>query len=157
MSIGRGGFSKFSTGYLHTNFIKGDCARSYSSQQLLVFLSPPDYAKGALHIKDVSGQGCVSNTLKPIFMINKVVSYNTYPSQNFNLSLYRKTLVPESSKVRCFIHTLVDKNNSNNKEEFINDLFKDRIAPVIPLDRKLIKGSCLNYKDKLSKAKFIKE
>lgn len=88
-------------------------------------------------------------------MINKVVSYNTYPSQNFNLSLYRKTLVPESSKVRCFIHTLVDKNNSNNKEEFINDLFKDRIAPVIPFDRKLIKGSCLNYKDKLSKAKFI--
>lgn len=146
------GFSKFSTGYLHTNFIKGDCVRSYSSQELLVFP-----AKGALHIKEVSGQGCVSNTLKPIFMINKVVNYNTYPSKNLNLSLYRNTLVPESSKVRCFIHTLVDKNKSNNKEEYINDLFKDRIAPVIPLDRKLIKGSCLNYKDKLSKAKFIKE
>jgi hypothetical protein len=43
-----------------------------------------------------------------------------------------------------------------NKEEFIQDLFKDRIVPVIPFDRNLIKGSCLNYADKVSKAKFLK-
>ena len=63
---------------------------------------------------------------------------------------------------KCFIHTYQDNNNSNNsnnsnKEDFIQDLFKDRIAPVIPFDRNLIKGSCLNYTDKVSKAKFLKE
>lgn len=168
------GFSKFSTDYLHTNFIKGDCVRSYSSQELLVF---PE--KGALHMRDLSGQGCVSNIFKPIYMRNKVVNYNTHPLQNLHLSFYWKTLVPESSQRRCFIHTpplsgvrFVDKNNSDNKEEYIKDLrspqgerwsslredlFKDRIAPVIPFDRKLIIGSCLNYTDKISKAKFHKE
>lgn len=44
-----------------------------------------------------------------------------------------------------------------NNEEYIQDLLKDRIAPVIPFDRKLIKGSCLNYTDRVSKAKFLKE
>ena len=99
-------------------------------------------------MKYVSGFGYLSNISKPIFIALQIpVNYNTYPSQYFKIS-------------RCFIHTNKDKNNSNNsnnKDEFIQDLFKDRIAPVIPFDRDLIKGSCLNYTDKLSKAKFLKE
>ena len=62
---------------------------------------------------------------------------------------------------KCFIHISQNKNNSHNSnknnEEYIKDLFKDRIAPVIPFDRNLIKGSCLNYTDKILKAKFLKE
>lgn len=62
-----------------------------------------------------------------------------------------------SPQRKCYIHTSQDSNNSNNnKEEYIQNLFKDRIAPVIPFDRSLIKGSCLNYTDKVSKAKFLK-
>ena len=61
----------------------------------------------------------------------------------------------------CFIHTSQDKIDSNNnnkdKDEYIQDLFKDRIAPVIPFNRNLIKGSCLNYTDRISKAKFLKQ
>ena len=102
----------------------------------------------SLHMKYVSGFGYLSNISKPIFIALQIpVNYNTYPSQYFKIS-------------RCFIHTNKDKNNSNNsnnKDQFIQDLFKDRIAPVIPFDRDLIKGSCLNYTDKLSKAKFLKE
>lgn len=64
----------------------------------------------------------------------------------------------ELASRKCFIHTSqVNNKNNNNKEEYIQDLFKDRIAPVIPFDRNLIKGSCLNYTDKVSKAKFLKE
>lgn len=102
----------------------------------------------SLHMKYVSGFGYLSNISKPMFIALHIpVNCNTYPSQYFKIS-------------RCFIHTNQDKNNSNNsnnKDEFIQDLFKDRIAPVIPFDRDLIKGSCLNYTDKLSKAKFLKE
>ena len=91
----------------------------------------------------------LSNTSKPIFIITKrpVNSY-TYSSEYLNIS-------------KCFLHTSQNKNNSNNSnknnEEYIKDLFKDRIAPVIPFDRNLIKGSCLNYTDKILKAKFLKE
>lgn len=93
----------------------------------------------------------LSNTSKPIFIITKKrVNYNTYRSEYLNIS-------------KCFLHTVApqNKNNSNNSnknnEEYIKDLFKDRIAPVIPFDRNLIKGSCLNYTDKILKAKFLKE
>lgn len=96
----------------------------------------------------------LSNTSKPIFIITKrPVNYNhTYP-------------IPEDKEYlnisKCFIHTSQNKNNSNNSnknnEEYIKDLFKDRIAPVIPFDRNLIKGSCLNYTDKILKVKFLKE
>jgi hypothetical protein len=102
----------------------------------------------SLRMKYVSGLGYLSSISKLIFIALQIpVNYNTYPSQKrfFKIS-------------RCFIHTNQDKNNSNNsnnKDESIQDLFKDRIAPVIPFDRDLIKGSCLNYTDKLSKAKFL--
>ncbi len=123
------GFFFSSASFLHTKNTQG------------VFLS--------LHIKYVNGLGYLSNISKPRFIALQIpVNYNTYPSQYFKIS-------------RCFIHTNQDKNNSNNsnnnKEEYIQDLFKDRIAPVIPFDRDLIRGSCLNYTDKISKAKFLKE
>ena len=113
---------------------------------------PQSTAQGvflSLDIKYVSRFGYLSNISKPIFIALQIpVNYNTYPSQYFKIS-------------RCFIHTNQDNNNSNNsnnnKEEYIQDLFKDRIAPVIPFDRDLIRGSCLNYTDKISKAKFLKE
>jgi hypothetical protein len=93
----------------------------------------------------------LSNTSKPLFIITKRrVNYNTYPSEYLNIS-------------KCFVHMVAPQNKNNcnnsnkNNEEYIKDLFKDRIAPVIPFDRNLIKGSCLNYADKILKAKFLKE
>ena len=113
---------------------------------------PQSTAQGvflSLDIKYVSRFGYLSNISKPIFIALQIpVNYNTYPSQYFKIS-------------RCFIHTNQDNNNSNNsnnnKEEYIQDLFKDRIDPVIPFDRDLIRGYCLNYTDKIYKEKFIKE
>jgi hypothetical protein len=68
-----------------------------------------------------------------------------------------------AEKQKCSIHTYPayavvnnSNNSNNNKEEYIKNLFKHRVAPVIPFDRNLIKGSCLNYTDKVSKAKFLK-
>lgn len=149
------GFSFFHTNYLHTNIIqKGDSERNYSISGLLF---------PSIHMKKVSGQVCVSDNLKPRFMVRKIgVNYNTAKPplrwSLFNMFYSRNTLkVLDSSKGRCFIHTVGDNNNSNNKEHYIQDLFKDRIAPVIPFDRNLIKGSCFNYTDKISKAKFLKE
>ncbi len=117
-------------------------------------------------MKYVSGQGYVSNISKPRFIVTKIpVNYNTYLSQYFNISSSKRTFeVPKRSSSLlgiCFIHTSQDKIDSNNsnkdKDEYIQDLFKDRIAPVIPFNRNLIKGSCLNYTDRISKAKFLKE
>ena len=121
---------------------------------LLVYL----YFRVCTPGKNASGQGYVSNILKRFILTKTALNYNTYPLQHFNISYYRKTLKdPESSQVRCF-NTTGDKNNSNiNKEQCIQDLFKDRIAPVIPFDRNLIKGSCLNYADNICKAKFLKK
>ena len=91
----------------------------------------------------------LSNTSKSIFIITKrPVNYKTYSSEYLNIS-------------KSFPHTSQNKNNSNNSnknnEEYIKDLFKDRIVPVIPFDRNLIKGSYLNYTDKILRAKFLKE
>jgi hypothetical protein len=87
-------------------------------------------------------------TSKSIFIITRrPVNYKTYPSEYLNTS-------------KSFPHTSQNKNNSNNSnknnEEYIKDLFKDIIVPVIPFDRNLIKGSCLNYTDKILR-KFLKE
>lgn len=120
---------------------------------LFVFPSP------SAHMKNAKGQGYLSNKLKPRFIVTKTgLNYNTYPLQHFNISYSSKILKVLYKAARCFIHTNGDKNNSNiNKEQCIQDLFKDRIAPVIPFDRNLIKGSCLNYTDKICKAKFLKK
>lgn len=76
-------------------------------------------------------------------------------SKNFCTKVQKNNVKVER---KCFIHTYQENNNSNkNNEEYIQDLFKDRIAPVIPFDRNLIKGSCLNFTDMVSKAKFLKE
>lgn len=116
----------------------------------------------------------LSNMSHPILALTKrPVSYHQHTSEYLHIS-------------RCFIHTwknksdslssagqkrflggptqsegpfiLLKKNStSSNNNEYIKDLFKDRIAPVIPFDRELIKGSCLDYTDKILKAKFLKE
>ena len=148
--------SNFST-FLHTkNTQYGQPGRSYSTPWIFT----------SLHMKYVSGQGYVSNISKPRFIVTKIpVNYNTYLSQYFNISSSKRTFeVPKRSSSLlgiCFIHTSQDKIDSNNsnkdKDEYIQDLFKDRIAPVIPFNRNLIKGSCLNYTDRISKAKFLKE
>lgn len=89
-----------------------------------------------LHTKNT--QYYLSHKSKPRFIMTKI---SEYP----NIS-------------RCFIHTNLHNNNSNkNNDEYIKDLLKDRIAPVIPFDRNLIKDSCLNYTDKILKAKFLNE
>ena len=89
-----------------------------------------------------------SSISKPISILTKrSVGYNKYSSEYLNIS-------------RCFLHTYQNNSNmdkSNKNIEYIKDLLKDRIAPVIPFDRDLIKGSCLNYTDKVLKAKFLKE
>ena len=164
------GLKNFST-FLHTkNTQYEQPGRSYSTPWIFT----------SLHLKYVSGQGYVSNISKPRFIVTKIPeNYNTYLSQYFNISSSKRTFeVPKrSSSLRspsligitlmrdgvgiCFIHTSQDKIDSNNnnkdKDEYIQDLFKDRIAPVIPFNRNLIKGSCLNYTDRISKAKFLKE
>lgn len=130
---------QFSTN-LHTKNTK-ICQSERSLSSPLVFRS--------LHIKYVSERQSryVYNVSKPIFIVSRIpVNLNRYPSLSFN-------------SYKCFIHTSQDNiyNSDKNKEQYINDLFKDRVAPVIPFDRNLIKGSCLNNTDKISKAKFLKE
>ena len=84
------------------------------------------------------------------FLTKRALKYNTY--------IKKKTLYFNlPSQVRHFVHIAVNNNSSNiNKEQCTQDLFKDRIIPVIPFDRNLIKSSCLNYTDKICKEKFIK-
>jgi NADH dehydrogenase/NUMOD1 domain/GIY-YIG catalytic domain len=86
----------------------------------------------------------LSHKSKSKFVLNFHIKISKYP----NLS-------------RCFIHTNQHHNNNNNSnmnsEEYIQEIFKDRVAPVIPFDRNLIKDSCFNYTDKILKAKFLKE
>lgn len=88
---------------------------------------------------------------------------SNYLSQYFNKSI-KKTVKVSLAGVsqKCFIHTSFSRNNESNnsninKEQFISDLFKDRIAPVIPFDRDLIKGSCSNYTNKISRTTFLKD
>jgi hypothetical protein len=128
------GFPFFST-YLHTKNIKiGHIGETYST------------ARG--------------RSLRSLFM--KSTSYRTRKLSACSLpfALYTGVWTGDVGQRKCFIHTY-QYNNSNksnmNKEEFIQYLFKDRIAPVIPFDRNLIKGSCLNYADEAYKAKFLKE
>ena len=93
-------------------------------------------------------------SLTSLFMKSTLYRTSKHSACSFPFALYTGVV----GQIKCFIHTYqYNRNNSNmNKEEFIQDLFKDRIVPVIPFDRNLIKGSCLNYADKVSKAKFLK-
>ena len=70
--------------------------------------------------------------------------YNTYLSQHLDTS-------------RRFLHTTQHKNSSNNSNKNTSQYIKDRVAPVVPFDRNLIKGSCLNFTSKILKDKFLKE
>jgi hypothetical protein len=81
-----------------------------------------------------------------------------YPSQHFNNSGFINKTVKVSLARKCFIHTGNNQsNNSNiNKEQFVLDLFRDRTAPVIPFDRDLVKGSCSDYTNKISRTTFLK-
>ena len=94
---------------------------------------------------------------------NTQYTRSNYLSQYFNKSI-KKTVKVSLAGVsqKCFIHTSFSRNNESNnsninKEQFISDLFKDRIAPVIPFDRDLIKGSCSNYTNKISRTTFLKD
>jgi hypothetical protein len=97
-----------------------------------------------LHTNTNNTQDYLSHKSKSKFVLNFHIKISKYP----NLS-------------RCFIHTNQHHNNNNNSnmnsEEYIQEIFKDRVAPVIPFDRNLIKDSCFNYTDKILKAKFLKE
>lgn len=152
------GFSFFfrSIIYILNLLIRNTCSANFiytymklrnESRQPLVYL--------CFDVEKASGEGASSvSNIKQKFIVTKTaLNYNTYRLQHFNMS--RKKAADQA---RCFIHTTGDNNNSNiNKEQCIQDLFKDRIAPVIPFDRNLIKGSCLNYTDKICKAKFHKK
>jgi NADH-ubiquinone oxidoreductase chain 1 len=103
-----------------------------------------------LHTKNTKNtKNYFSNILEPMFHRTGPKKHNTYLLQRFDTS-------------RRFLHTTLHNKNSsnnsnNNTSQYIKDIFKDRVAPVVPFDRNLIKGSCLNFTSKILKDKFLKE